>query len=60
MSAWVIDQYGSNEVLKFSEEIPAPTVSSPDEIMIKVHATSLNPLDIAMRGKWNQKINLHL
>lgn len=60
MSAWVIDQYGSNEVLKFSEEIPAPTVSSTDEVMIKVHATSLNPLDIAMRGKWNQKINLHL
>lgn len=55
MSAWVIDQYGSNEVLKFSEEIPSPTVSSPNEVMVKVHATSLNPLDIAMRGKWNRK-----
>lgn len=55
MSAWVIDQYGSNEVLKFSEEIPAPTVSLPNEVMVKVHATSLNPLDIAMRGKCNRK-----
>lgn len=55
MSAWLIDQYGSNEVLKFSEETPAPTVSSPNEVMVKVHATSLNPLDIAMRGKWKRK-----
>ena len=55
MSAWVIDQYGSNDVLKFSEEIPAPTVNSPKKVMVKVHASSLNPLDIAMRGKWNLK-----
>lgn len=51
MSAWVIDQYGSNDVLKYSEEIPTPTVSSPREVLVKVHAASLNPLDIAMRGK---------
>lgn len=55
MSAWLIDQYGSNEVLKFSDETPAPTVNSPNEVMVKVHATSLNPLDIAMRGKWKRK-----
>lgn len=54
MSAWLIDQYGSNEVLKFSDETPAPTVNSPNEVMVKVHATSLNPLDIAMRGKWTR------
>uniref|UniRef100_H3D437 NAD(P)H oxidoreductase RTN4IP1, mitochondrial n=1 Tax=Tetraodon nigroviridis TaxID=99883 RepID=H3D437_TETNG len=56
MSAWVIDQYGSNEVLKFSEETPAPTVSSPSEVMVKVHATSLNPLDVAMRGGYGAKL----
>lgn len=55
MSAWLLDQYGSNEELKFSEEIPAPTVSSPNDVMVKVHASSLNPLDIAMRGKCNRK-----
>lgn len=29
-----------------------PTVTSPTDVMIQVHATSLNPLDVAMRGKW--------
>lgn len=57
MSAWVIDQYGTNGVLKYTEEISIPTVSSPQEVMIKVHAASLNPLDVSMRGKcW---INIH-
>lgn len=51
MSAWCIDRYGSNEVLRLSEEIPMPTVRSPSDVMIQVCATSLNPLDIAMRGK---------
>lgn len=51
MSAWVIDQYGTNGVLKYTEEIIVPTVNSPSDVMIKVHAASLNPLDISMRGK---------
>ncbi|XP_073348878.1 reticulon-4-interacting protein 1 homolog, mitochondrial-like [Pagrus major] len=56
MSAWVIDQYGTNEVLKYSEEINVPTVKSPSEVMIKVHAASLNPLDISMRGGYGAKL----
>lgn len=51
MSAWIIDQYGSNGVLKYTEEITVPTIGSATEVMIKVHAVSLNPLDVAMRGK---------
>ncbi|KAM9339014.1 reticulon-4-interacting protein 1 homolog, mitochondrial-like [Symphorus nematophorus] len=56
MSAWVIDQYGSNEVLKYTEEMTVPTVSSPREVMIQVHAASLNPLDISMRGGYGAKL----
>lgn len=51
MSAWVINQYGTNEVLKYSEEIPVPNVRSPSDVLIKVHAASLNPIDVSMRGK---------
>lgn len=51
MSAWVIDQYGTNEVLRYTEDVVVPTVSSASEVMVKVHAASLNPLDISMRGK---------
>ncbi|KAK2890081.1 reticulon-4-interacting protein 1 homolog, mitochondrial-like isoform X2 [Channa argus] len=56
MSAWVIDQYGTNEVLRYIDEIPIPTVSSVSEVMIKVHAASLNPLDISMRGGYGAKL----
>lgn len=56
MSAWVIDQYGTNGVLKYTEEVAIPTVSSTSEVMIKVHAASLNPLDIAMRGGYGAKL----
>lgn len=56
MSAWVIDQYGTDGVLKYTEETPIPTVSSPSEVMIKVHAASLNPLDISMRGGYGAKL----
>lgn len=51
MSAWVIDQYGSNGVLRFTEEIALPVINVASEVMIKVNAASLNPLDVAMRGK---------
>uniref|UniRef100_A0A3P9M9V1 NAD(P)H oxidoreductase RTN4IP1, mitochondrial n=1 Tax=Oryzias latipes TaxID=8090 RepID=A0A3P9M9V1_ORYLA len=50
MSAWVIDQYGSNGVLRFTEEISLPVINVSSEVMIKVNAASLNPLDVAMRG----------
>ncbi|XP_036941597.1 reticulon-4-interacting protein 1 homolog, mitochondrial-like [Acanthopagrus latus] len=56
MSAWVIDQYGTNEVLKYSEDTNVPTVNSPSEVMIKVHAASLNPLDISMRGGYGASL----
>ena len=51
MSAWVIDQYGTNEVLRVSDEIMMPTINLASEVLIKVEAASLNPLDISMRGK---------
>lgn len=50
MSAWVIDQYGTDGVLKYREEMPVPSVGSTSEVLIRVHAASLNPLDISMKG----------
>lgn len=49
MSAWVIDQYGTDSVLRYTDEITPPAVSSPTDVQIRVHATSLNPLDLSMR-----------
>ncbi|CAL8317966.1 unnamed protein product [Merluccius merluccius] len=56
MSAWVIDQYGTNEVLRVSDEIMTPTIHLATEVLIKVEAASLNPLDISMRGGYGAKL----
>ncbi|KAF7666349.1 hypothetical protein LDENG_00110430 [Lucifuga dentata] len=56
MSAWLIHQYGTNEVLKYTEEISVPVINSASEVMIKVCAASLNPLDLSMRGGYGAKL----
>uniref|UniRef100_A0A668A2L4 NAD(P)H oxidoreductase RTN4IP1, mitochondrial n=1 Tax=Myripristis murdjan TaxID=586833 RepID=A0A668A2L4_9TELE len=56
MPAWVIDQYGPNGVLRFTDEIPVPAINFASEVMIKVCAASLNPLDISMRGGYGAKL----
>ncbi|XP_068199223.1 reticulon-4-interacting protein 1 homolog, mitochondrial-like [Antennarius striatus] len=50
MSAWVIHRYGTNEVLEYTEDMTSPAVSHPGDVMVQVHAASLNPLDVSMRG----------
>jgi NADPH:quinone reductase-like Zn-dependent oxidoreductase len=48
MKAVRIHSYGGPEVLSF-EEAPRPT-PGPGEVLIRVHATSVNPFDIAARN----------
>jgi NADPH:quinone reductase-like Zn-dependent oxidoreductase len=48
MKAAVIHQYGGPEVLKF-EEYPDP-VAGPGEVMVRVAATSVNPIDYKRRA----------
>ncbi|KAM3861064.1 reticulon-4-interacting protein 1 homolog, mitochondrial-like [Diretmus argenteus] len=56
MPAWVIDQYGTNGVLRFTDELTVPVVKVDSEVMIQVHAASLNPLDISMRGGYGANL----
>ncbi|XP_023617530.1 reticulon-4-interacting protein 1, mitochondrial isoform X2 [Myotis lucifugus] len=49
MPAWVIDKYGKNEVLRFTQNMRMPIIHYPNEVIIKVHATSVNPIDVNMR-----------
>jgi NADPH:quinone reductase-like Zn-dependent oxidoreductase len=48
MKAIVVHQYGSPEVLKF-EEYPDP-VAGPGEVLIRVAASSVNPIDYRRRA----------
>ncbi|XP_069866281.1 reticulon-4-interacting protein 1, mitochondrial [Dipodomys merriami] len=50
MPAWVIDKYGKNEVLRFTENMMLPVINYPNEVIIKVHAASVNPIDVNMRS----------
>jgi len=48
---WTYSEFGPKEVLKF-EDIPVPEVK-PDEVLVKVQAAALNPVDSKRRmGKF--------
>uniref|UniRef100_A0A2D4MU91 Alcohol dehydrogenase-like N-terminal domain-containing protein n=1 Tax=Micrurus spixii TaxID=129469 RepID=A0A2D4MU91_9SAUR len=50
MPSWVIDRYGKNDVLQFTSNMTFPAIRLPNEVIIKVHAASLNPIDVNMRN----------
>lgn len=54
MLAWQIDGYGRMDRLKLCEKA-MPIITKPDQVLIKVHAASINPLDIRMRGGYGAK-----
>ncbi|KAM9787323.1 NAD(P)H oxidoreductase RTN4IP1, mitochondrial [Syngnathus typhle] len=50
MPAWVIDKYGGNDVLRFTKNASFPVITYPNEVIVKVFAAGLNPMDVSMRG----------
>lgn len=48
MKAVILPRYGGPEVLEYVEDRPEP-VPGPDEVLLHVHAASLNHLDLAVR-----------
>lgn len=63
MKAIQIHQFGGTEELKY-EEAPMPTIN-PDDVLVKIYATSINPVDWkvrqgAMKGRMEFKFPLIL
>ncbi|XP_052866071.1 reticulon-4-interacting protein 1 homolog, mitochondrial-like [Anopheles cruzii] len=49
MSGWEINAYGSpQEEVQFNGGIRIPTLKSPTQLLVKVKAASVNPIDVAM------------
>ena len=51
MSAWQLHEYGSINQLKLSNSVPMPVISCPHDVLVRVHAASVNPVDVMMVGK---------
>lgn len=51
MKGWQINEYGDVDVLQFHDNVKLPIVKDPKEVLVKVHAASVNPIDIAMMSK---------
>ena len=55
MKAWVINQYGSNEVLEM-QSVPVPRVRGSTDVLVRVHAASVNPIDYRMRSGYGETL----
>ncbi|ESO92256.1 hypothetical protein LOTGIDRAFT_162911 [Lottia gigantea] len=56
MSAWQIHGYGENEKLTLSTSSRIPAIKHPKDILVEVHAASVNPIDIRMRGGYGHSL----
>lgn len=58
MKAVVIHQYGDNSVLDYTDV--ARPQAQPGEILVKVHAAGVNPVDWKIRGGMGQRMGMTL
>lgn len=53
MKAWVYEEYGGVDVLKFDSNVKVPSELMDDQVLVKVSAAALNPVDFKRRlGKF--------
>lgn len=50
MVAWHMNAYGTYEDLKSDDRVLAPAAVGPKEVLVRVKASSVNPIDVLMAG----------
>lgn len=48
MSAWQVTSYSEEERLQLSNNVEVPIINDPHQVLVKVTAASVNPLDVEM------------
>jgi hypothetical protein len=52
MSGWQIHSYSENVAdMQFTQNLKKPYIKKPSQLLVKIHASSVNPIDVAMMGK---------
>lgn len=51
MSGWQIHSYGALDEIQYSDSLKMPVLRSPNQVLVKVTASSVNPIDVAMISK---------
>jgi alcohol dehydrogenase len=50
MHGITLSKYGDNSVLTYSENLPIPKITKPDEVLIKIFSAAINPHDFKLRS----------
>jgi len=51
MSAWQLHKYGDINQLQLSSAVNMPVICRPCDVLVRVHAASVNPVDVIMVGQ---------
>lgn len=60
MIAWQAHSYGTIDDLVLTSNARSPLVVGPRELLVRIKASSVNPLDALMAGKWTSPVSLSL
>ena len=52
MRGWHLESLSRIGALNFREDIDVPILTTPDDVLVKVEASSVNPLDVMMTKGW--------
>lgn len=52
MIAWQAHSYSTVDDLVLTSNARSPTMVEANEVLVRVKASSVNPLDVLMAGKW--------
>jgi len=52
MIAWQAHSYGTVDDLVLTSNARSPTMLAANEVLVRVKASSVNPLDVLMAGEW--------